>query len=195
MDIPLGNAIGNALEVEEAIDTLNGKGKNDFVEICLALATEMLYLAGKGNREVCYNMALESIKNGSAKQTFKNMIKAQGGDERVVDCTDYLPKSKYSYDIIARESGYISAINTEGYGLCALHLGAGRNKVGDSIDYSAGIILNKKTGDKIEKGEKIATLFANDKNLFAKAEETFLQSTQIDNCKPQSRPLILAKVE
>jgi len=195
MDIPLGNAIGNALEVKEAIETLNGNGKADFVEICIALATEMLYLSGKGDRNTCESLARKSLMDGSAKQTFKNMIKAQGGDERVVDDLSLLPKAKYNYDIRAEKSGYIYSVDAEKYGLCALSLGAGRNKVGDKIDFSAGIILNKKTGDKIEKGEVIATLYANDQGLFEKASQILLTATRMSDEKPTQRRLILAKVE
>ena len=195
MDIPLGRAIGNALEVKEAIETLKGNGEKDFLEVCIALATEMLYLAEKGARKTCEALAYKAIENGSALNTFKNMIKAQGGLEKVVDNTTLLGEAKYSYEVKAQKEGYITSVNTEGYGLSALNLGAGRNKVGDKIDYTAGIILNKKTGDFVQRGESIATLYANDKTLFAKAEEILLASTLIGDERPVERPLILARVE
>ena len=152
MDIPLGKAIGNALEVNEAVQTLKGNGEKDLLEVCIALAVEMLYLSGKGDRKTCETLVKDSISSGKALKTLKDMIKAQGGDERVVDDETLLPTAKYSRFVKAKSSGYINKVNTEGYGLSALTLGAGRNKVGDKIDYSAGIILNKKTGDKVEKG-------------------------------------------
>ncbi len=195
MDIPLGRAIGNALEVKEAIDTLKGNGEKDLLEVCIALATEMLYLAQKGSREDCKKTALQAIRDGSALNTFKSMIKAQGGNEEVVEDYSLFGKAEYSYEVKAKQSGYISSVNTEGYGLAALHLGAGRNRVGDKIDCTAGIILNKKTGDFIEKGELIATLYANNRSLFAKAEEIFLSSTKISDQKIAIRPLILDRVE
>lgn len=195
MDIPLGRAIGNALEVKEAIQALKGNGEKDFIEVCTALAVEMLYLAEKGDRKACKLLVEKAISNGSALNTFKNMIKAQGGLETVVEDTDLLGKAKYSYEVKAQKEGYITSVNTEGYGLSALNLGAGRNKVGDKIDYTAGIILNKKTGDFVQRGESIATLYANDKTLFAKAEEILLSSTVIEDKKMEERPLILARVE
>ena len=195
MDIPLGRAIGNALEVKEAIETLKGNGEKDFLEVCIALATEMLFLAGKGDRKTCEALAYKAIENGSALQTFKDMIKAQGGLEKVVDNTTLLGEAKYSHEVKSPKEGYITRVNTEGYGLSALNLGAGRNKVGDSIDYTAGIILNSKTGDFVKKGQVIAKLFASDKSLFAKAEEILLSSTVIEDKKMEERPLILARVE
>lgn len=195
MDVPLGRAIGNALEVEEAILTLKGKGESDFLEVCVALATEMLYLSGKGDRKSCKKQVLTAIESGNALKTFKKMIKAQGGDERVTDDTSLLPKAKFKRQVKAVKSGYINSVDTEKYGLSALTLGAGRNKVGDKIDYSAGIFLNKKTGDRVEKGEVIATLFTNSEETLAKAEEILLSATVILEEQPLKRQLILARVE
>ena len=195
MDIPLGRAIGNALEVKEAINTLKGSGEEDFKTVCIALATEMVYLAGKGSYEDCQKMVENSLSNGCALNVFKNMVKAQGGNEKVVEDLDVLGNAKYSHQVLAPNGGYISKVNTEGYGVSALLLGAGRNKLGDKIDYTAGIILNKKTGDRVEKGEVIATLYANDPTLFIKSEQKLLESTEITEEKPVKRPLILARVE
>ena len=195
MDIPLGRAIGNALEVKEAIETLKGNGEKDLVEVCTALAVEMLYLAEKGDRESCKRLVENAISNGSALKTFKNMIKAQGGLDSVVEDTGLLGVAKYSYEVKALKDGYITSVNTEGYGLSALNLGAGRNKVGDTIDYTAGIMLNKKTGDFVKKGETLAVLYANRKELFVKAEEILLASTVICDDKPVERPLILDRIE
>ncbi len=195
MDIPLGRAIGNALEVKEAIQTLKGQGEEDFKTVCSCLAVEMLYLSGKGDREYCQKLVSDVISSGKALETFKNMIKAQGGDQRVVEKIDLLPTAKYTRLVKAKSSGYINKVNTEGYGLSALTLGAGRNKVGDKIDYSAGIILNKKTGDYVEQGDVIATLHANDTSLFEKAEQILLSSTTITEQKPTERKLILARIE
>lgn len=195
MDIPLGKAIGNALEVKEAIQTLKGDGEEDFMAVCTALATEMLYLSGKGARNECELLVKDAVSSGKALKTFKDMIVAQGGNSKVIEDLSLLPTAKYTYLVKSTASGYINKVNTEGYGLSALTLGAGRNKVGDKIDYSAGIILNKKTGDRVEKGETIAVLHANDESLFEKAEQILLSSTIITQEKPNIRPLVLARIE
>ena len=195
MDVPLGNAIGNSLEVVEAIETLKGNGPEDFTEICVTLATDMLYLAGKGTREECEIAVKDSIRNGTALETFAKMVKAQGGDENCIYDTDKFPKAKFSYDVKASEDGYIYHVDTEGYGVASLLLGAGRNTKDDKIDYSAGILLKAKTGDKVEKGDIIAVLYANDERLFATAEKKLLVSTQICSEKPTKRPLVLARIE
>ncbi len=195
MDIPLGRAIGNSLEVKEAIETLKGKGERDLLEVCTALSVEMLYLSGKGDRDTCKKLVEESISSGKALETLRKMIKAQGGLDAVIDDTSLLGKAKYSHEVKATKDGYITSVNTESYGLTALALGAGRNKVGDKIDYTAGIILNKKTGDKVKEGDVLATLYTNDKTLFAKAEEIFVLATLISDKKPTNRPLVLARIE
>ncbi|MBR2337001.1 MAG: pyrimidine-nucleoside phosphorylase [Clostridia bacterium] len=195
MDIPLGRAIGNALEVKEAIDTLKGKGEKDFLEVCIALATEMLYLSGKDDKNRCEMLVKDALISGKALKTFKAMISAQGGNAEVIEDFSLLPTAKYTHSVKATASGYIDKVNTEGYGLSALSLGAGRNRVGDNIDYSAGIILNKKTGDWVNKGDVIAVLHANNSSLFKNAEEIFLSATQISEQKPMLRPLILDRVE
>ena len=195
MDIPLGKAIGNSLEVKEAIQTLKGNGSEDFVKVCTALSVEMLYLSGKGDRKECEKLVQDAISSGKALETLQKMIKAQGGNEKVVEDESLLPTAKFKREVKAKQGGYIYSVNTESYGLSALNLGAGRNKVGDKIDYSAGIILNKKTGDKVEKGEIIATLYSSAESLFDKAEEIFLSATVIKEEKPTERPLILARVE
>ncbi len=195
MDIPLGNAIGNSLEVKEAVATLNGKGPKDLTEVCLALASDMLYLAGKGNEKECRIMAENAIKDGSALEILKKMVKAQGGDASLIENTENFPKAKVVKGVFAPKSGYISKVDTEGYGIASLILGAGRTKIEDKIDYSAGIILKKKTGDKVEKGEEIAELYTNDENKIAEATAKFLASTEITEEKPAEEVLILGRVE
>jgi pyrimidine-nucleoside phosphorylase len=155
----------------------------------------MLYLSGKGDRDTCKKLVEESISSGKALETLRKMIKAQGGLDAVIDDTSLLGKAKYSHEVKATKDGCITSVNTESYGLTALALGAGRNKVGDKIDYTAGIILNRKTGDKVKVGDVIATLYANDQSLFAKAEEIFTLATLISDKKPINRPLVLARIE
>ncbi len=195
MDRPLGYAIGNSLEVIEAVETLKGNGVEDFTEVCLTLAGYMLSLAGKGDFETCKQLAKKAIDNGSALEVFKKTVIAQGGDVTLIENTEKFAKAKYSYSVKSVNSGYISKVNTESYGLASLALGAGRNTIEDKIDYSAGIILKHKTGDYVERGEEIATLYSNDEERFAKAEELLIAATTINQEKPISEPLIYCTVE
>jgi pyrimidine-nucleoside phosphorylase len=194
MDIPLGNAIGNSLEVIEAVNTLKGNGPKDFTVVCIALASSMLHLAGHGSEEECKQKVQTALSDGTALATFKKMVKAQGGKAEWLDDTSLFPKATICREVLAQKDGYITKIDTEGYGISALILGAGRNTKEDKIDYSAGIILNKKTGDKVEKGEVLATLYTNDETKLSSAQEKFIASTIISNEKPVLRPLILDKV-
>lgn len=195
MDRPLGANIGNSLEVIEAINTLNGNGPADFTEVCLILATNMIYLAGKGTMEECEAMVKKSIADGSALETLAKMVKAQHGDERVIYNPDLFEKAKYSREVKADKSGYIVRVDTEGYGIASLLLGAGRNTKEESIDFSAGITLVKKTGDRVEKGDVIAVMFTNDEKRFDSAVDRFMRSTEIGQNKPEERPLVFERVE
>lgn len=195
MDIPLGNAVGNALEVQEAISVLSGNGPADLTEVSLALAAHMLCLAGKGTLSACEEMAKNAIASGAALKTLAKMVKMQGGDERLVSQPQLFAKAQCSYAVCARESGYITAVNAESYGTASLLLGAGRNKKEDAIDLSAGIMLCKKTGDSVKKGEVIARLYAAREELFPAAENVLLAATKIGGEPPKKRPLILAVVE
>lgn len=195
MDRPLGYAIGNSLEVIEAVETLHGEGPEDFTEVCLLLAAHMLSLAGKGSVEECRQLAIRSIEDGSALQKLRETVAAQGGKVSLIDDPDTFVKAKYEYDVKSRQSGYIGRTDAEAYGLASLALGAGRNTIEDEIDYSAGIILRKKTGDFVEKGEVIATLYANDRALFHRAEELLLNATGLQENAPEEEPLVYAAVE
>ena len=195
MDRPLGYAIGNALEVIEAVETLNGRGPEDFTEVCLTLAGYMLSLAGKGSVEECKKLAKQAIKDGSALAKLRQTVAAQGGNAKLIDNPAKFAKAKYSYAVKSTARGYICKVDAEAYGLSSLALGAGRNTMEDKIDYSAGIILNRKTGDFVEAGEVIATLYANDKSKFAAAEKLLISATQIQENKPQDEPLVYCTVE
>ena len=194
MNRPLGCNIGNSLEVIEAVDTLKGKGPEDLTGVCISLAANMLYLAGKGDINECEALAAETIKNGSAFEKFKEMIAAQGGDVSVLDDTDKFEKATVIYEVKATEDGYIYNIDTEKYGIASVLLGAGREKKGDSIDYSAGIIMNKNTGDAVKKGETIATLLTNKQELCQNAEKTLLEAVTISSEKPELPPHVLARI-
>ena len=195
MDRPLGDAIGNTLEVKEAIDTLNGHGPADFTEICVILATNMLYLAGKGSIEECERLVKGALKDGSALETFKKMVKAQGGDVECIENPDKFAKAPFVMSVKSQKSGYIQHVDTEGYGISSLLLGAGRNTKEESIDFSAGIVLKKKTGDFVREGEEIAVMHTSEERRFAPALEKFYASTVIGDEEPQKRPIVLDRVE
>lgn len=195
MDKPLGYAIGNSLEVIEAVQTLHGQGPEDFTQVCLILAGHMLSLAGKGSVEECIGLAKDAIENGSALAKLIQTVEAQGGNVELIKNTSNFARAKYSHLVKSTQSGYICKADTESYGLASLVLGAGRNTAEDKIDYSAGIILNKKTGDFVEEGEVIATLYSNDKSAFANAQKILLAATAIQSAKPAEEPLIYGIVD
>ena len=194
MDRPLGNAIGNSLEVIEAIETLKGNGPKDLYDLSIALSANMLYLAGKGEYSRCEEMAKMSISDGTALAKLTEMVKAQGGNGDYIVNTENFNKAGYTYSVLSENAGYIQSVNAEAYGLASLNLGAGRSKIEDKIDYTAGIVLKKKTGDFVQKGEEIATLYANDKKLFERSKEIILNATKTGEEKPQPRPLIFATI-
>ncbi len=195
MDRPLGNAIGNTLEVIESVDVLKGRGPADLTELCLDLAADMLALTGEhGDREECFRKVEESVRSGAALDTLAKMVKAQGGDPEVIYNTEKFARAPYEYTVRAPRDGYITAVDTEGYGTASLLLGAGRNTMADKIDYSAGIMLAAKTGDYVKAGDPIATLYASDKSLFPRSEERLLAATTFGDEAPEERPLIFTKV-
>lgn len=194
MDIPLGHGIGNALEVMEAVDTLKGRGPEDLTEVCLSLAANMLYLAEKGTLEECRKMAEESIESGAALEKLIAMVQAQGGDASVIKDTDKFPKAAYSCEVKAEKSGYITHINTEQCGIASVALGAGRETKESVIDYAAGIVLNKKYGDRIDKGEILATLYAEKESYFTTASNMIQKAYTIGDTKPPKEPLVYARV-
>ena len=195
MDRPLGRAIGNTVEVVEAIETLRGEGPDDLSALCVALATNMLYLAGKGDMATCERLVRESIASGAALRVFARMVEAQGGDADTVVHPERLARAPYARTVVAPRDGYITHVDTEGYGTAALLLGAGRKAMEDTIDPTAGIILAAKTGDAVRKGEPIATLYASDEGLFDAAERTLLEATVIGDECPADVPLVLERIE
>lgn len=166
MSQPLGFAIGNALEVKEAIDTLKGKGPEDLLELCLALGSQMVLLAGRTNTvEEARELLEEAIVSGKALQTLKTFLQAQGGDPSVVDDVTKLPTANYQIAVPAKESGYISNIVADKIGVAAMLLGAGRATKESMIDLAVGIVLNKKIGDYVERGEALITIHSNEENV------------------------------
>ncbi len=196
MDRPLGYAIGNTLEVIEAIDVLCGRGPEDLTDICIALASDMLALTGEhGDRDACEVKVRDAIASGRALDTLARMVKAQGGDDTVIYHPEAFARATHEYTVKAPCDGYIVAVDTEGYGITSLLLGAGRNTMEDKIDYTAGIMLRAKTGDFVRAGDPIATLYTCDESRFAVAAQRLLASTTIGDEKPEERPLIFARVE
>ena len=195
MDRPLGNAIGNSLEVIEAIETLNGRGPADFTELCVALATHMLVISDRGTEQECRDAVLRVMADGSALDTFAAMVKAQGGDPDWIYHPEKFPTAPCSREVKAPADGYIVSVDCEGYGTAALLLGAGRNRKEDVIDPAAGILLHAKTGDAVKAGQPIATLYASREELLDGAEAKLLSSTVIGGDKPVARPLIVGVVE
>ncbi|MBQ8319343.1 MAG: pyrimidine-nucleoside phosphorylase [Clostridia bacterium] len=195
MDRPLGFAIGNSLEVKEAIETLKGEGPEDLTELCIALSAHILELAKKGEYSECEAMARAAIENGSAFAKLVEMVKAQGGDEGYILSPERFQTAAYSLDVKAEESGYIVKVDTESYGVASLLLGAGRNTKEDVIDPTAGIVLRKKTGEYVEKGETIATLYSGKKESLTAAAKRILAATKVGKNPPKMQPLVLDIVE
>ena len=194
MDTPLGHNIGNSLEVIESVEVLKGHGPADLTEVCYQLAANMLYLAGKGSLEECRRMAEEAVASGAAYEKLKQMFAAQGGDVSVLDDPDKFQKAKFSRPLIAAESGYLVRMNTEMVGNASVCLGAGRITKEDAIDFAAGIVLHKKTGDKVGQGECLATLYADHEEKFAAAEEMFRAALTFGP-EPEPVPaLVMARV-
>lgn len=194
MDVPLGHAIGNSLEVIEAVDTLKGQGPADLTEVCLSLAAHMLYMAGRGGLEECHQMAKEALEDGRGLNTLAEMVKAQGGDEAYILDTGRFPVSPCSYEVKAPKSGYITHIDTEACGIASVLLGAGRSKKEDSIDYQAGILLKKKYGESVEKGQVLAVLYASREALFEDASKEILNAYTIGLDPVVEEKLIYARI-
>ncbi len=194
MDRPLGNAVGNALEIMEVCRTLKGHGPADLTEICIDLAANMLFLAGKGSIEACKKLAHRQIANGEAFAKLKEMAAAQGGDVSVLDDNTKFAQPKVQHEVLAQGEGYLYSMNTEQCGIASVELGAGREKKEDSIDYSAGIILHKKVGDYVKTGDALATFYSADQGKCLSAEKLFESAVTIRPQAPKPVPVIHARV-
>jgi len=191
MEQPLGKAVGNSLEVREAIDCMKGEGEEDVLLLTETLGSYMLILAGKvQNLSEGKKLIHQVLHNGEAFEKFKQSVIEQGGDVRSIDEPQRLPNSKNREHIICPNSGYISAIDTEKVGTAAVYLGAGRFTKDDSIDYSAGIIVHRKIGDRVNKGEKLCTLYYNRKEHLKQAAGLVLEAYIISKNKPPPFKLI-----
>lgn len=191
MDQPLGHAVGNALEVREAIDTLRGEGPDDLLELSCVLGSYMLKAAGVADDlEEARERLENSVKNGDALKKLAELVKAQGGDETYVYNTDKLVKSSIIMDVNSEVSGYVEKIETEDIGRVSLVLGGGRENKDSVIDLSVGVVLHKKVGDKVEKGDAIATLYANDLDKLSVAKDILVNAYSITVTPAKSKPLI-----
>ena len=194
MDRPLGKNIGNALEVSEAVATLRGEGPEDLTAVCIELAANMLHLAGKGSVAECRDLAQGQIANGEGLAKLAEMVTAQGGDAAVIWDTSKFDAAPFRREVLVEESGYISAMNAERVGIASVALGAGREKKGDPIDMAAGIILERKTGDYVEKGEVLATLLTSDEKRLDDGERIFREALSFGHEQPVLEPLFFARV-
>ncbi len=190
MDVPLGKNIGNSLEVIESIEILKNKGDDELRMLCIELAANMASMAlGKEINEM-RNLAEKALADGTAFEKFKQWIKAQGGNTQWIDNLCLFPKAKYEKNIIAKKDGYITHIDTEKTGLACVKLGGGRQKKEDLIDFSAGIIMHKKTGDYVVSGEKIAALYTNNDSLIKEAAECFDSAITFGENQPRKQRLV-----
>lgn len=191
MSEPLGHAIGNSLEVIEAIELLKGNIKGDLLKLCLNISAAMIYLGGGASGvEEGFALAENAISSGRALQKLAEMIEYQGGNKLVIDDYSLFPKAEIYSEIKAESSGYIESIDAEYIGLASQHSGAGRASKDDEIDHSAGIRLLAKRGDKLEHSDTIAIVYSSDEKKLKQACDEVLRAYTISDCEPKSEPLI-----
>lgn len=190
MDLPLGNAIGNSLEVREAIETLQGKGPQDFTQLCLVLAANMLFVAQRGTMEQCMEQASQALYSGTALTKFNAMVQAQGGRPE----PELLALSPCKKTVCAQRQGYITKMETRQCGIASVVLGAGRAKKEDPVDYGAGILLHVKPGDRVEAGQPLATLYAAGEHLLEQGAQLLEEAIAIGEQPRPPMPLIYARI-
>ncbi|WP_108672322.1 pyrimidine-nucleoside phosphorylase [Peribacillus acanthi] len=194
MSQPLGYAIGNALEVKEAIDTLKGEGPEDLTELCLVLGSHMVYLADKASSlEEARKMLVEVMENGAALEKFKIFLSSQGGDGSVIDDPTKLPKAQFTFELEAKEDGYVKEIVADEVGTAAMLLGAGRATKESVIDLAVGLMLNKKIGDKVKKGESLVTIHSNFEDV-EKVKEMLYENIIVSSEKVEKPTLIYKEI-
>jgi pyrimidine-nucleoside phosphorylase len=195
MNEPLGRAVGNALEVREAIDTLHGGGPHGFRHHCLRVVAELLVLVGRAeDLEAGKAQAADTITSGAAWEKFLAFVEAQGGDTSYVKQPDRLPQAEIARPMEAAESGYLQKVNAAQVGMAVVDLGGGREKKGQPIDHAVGLVLHKKIGDRIEQGEPIYTLYANDEQRLQEARERLRAAYVISPQEVEPLPLFYGRV-
>lgn len=196
MDTPLGYGIGNSLEVMESMDVLKGKGPKDLTEVCMQLAANMLYLIGvHDDLEECRKAAEKSIEDGSAFEAFCTMVKEQGGDDSVLRDYTKFAQAPYKQEVLADKDGFVVKMNAEEVGVTSVVLGAGRETKESDIDFSAGLVIHKKPGDEVKKGESLVTLYTSKESALKEAERMYREAVTIGSEKPAVEPLVYARVE
>jgi pyrimidine-nucleoside phosphorylase len=195
MDQPLGNMIGNSLEIVEAVDVLRGSGPEDLRELCLHLAAWMLYL-GEAAKTIAEGKQTSRglISSGKALEKFRQMLQLQGGDVRVIDDVKRLPQAQQTVRVSSTNTGYVSSMQCENIGTACVILGGGRERKEDSVDPSVGITLHKKVGDRIEKGEPIATIHYNEHSRAERARQLIAASCVISDVSPSAHPPLIHRV-
>lgn len=196
MNQPLGYAVGNALELREALDTLHGNGPEDFYEHCMEIASHMLVIGGKAQdlREG-RDLAEEALREGRAWQQFRTLVQAQGGDVSMVDHPEKLPVAPFIEEVYAGQEGHLSAINAREVGETSVDLGAGRAKKGDPIDHAVGIVVHRKVGDFIRQGDRLFTIHASDRSKLMQAKERLLAALSWSTAPVQPLPLFYGVIQ
>jgi pyrimidine-nucleoside phosphorylase len=195
MDQPLGNMIGNALEVVEVVDVLRGGGPQDLRDLCLELAAWMLHLGGvsktvaEGKQE-----SAKLLASGKALERFRQMVELQGGDPRVVDDPKILPQARHSQQVLSAKEGYIASLQCEQVGTACVILGGGRERKEDSVDPAVGIALHRKVGDRVAAGEPIATIYYNSGSRVERAQQLLEESCGISDSPPSEKRLLIHRV-
>jgi pyrimidine-nucleoside phosphorylase len=196
MDQPLGRAVGNALEVVEAVDMLRGKAPADYTEVTLALTAEMLVLGGKASTPQQARALLQrAVDDGSALRKLQEIVQAQGGDPRAIDDYSRLPQARATVDVASPADGFVTGIETEAVGLAAVALGAGRQKVDSVIDPAVGFTLLRKVGEPVKAGEPIVRVHYNDEGPLKDVKERLLAAYRFGPVAPAPRPLIVERLE
>lgn len=194
MHEPLGKYVGNSLEVIEAIEALKGIHDEKFMALCLEIASYMVELSGKMTREKAKDALRQNLESGKALEKFRDLVRAQGGDERVVDNPwEFLPVAEKKIDFKAKKSGYITNIDTEKVGIASIMLGAGRKKKEDIIDHSVGLKILKKLGDEVSSGDTIAVIYASENSDVESALKLLEEAYIIGDVRPE-KPLMIYEV-
>lgn len=190
MDAPLGYAVGNSLEVVEAVKVLTGKAHGPLRDICVSLAAEMVSLVKKISSEEAKALVVETLDSGAAFEKFKEWIAAQGGDTRYLCDTAIFPAARYTREVHAKRDGFITAIDAEKVGICSVLLGAGREKKEDVIDHAAGVTLSCTVGDYVKAGDVLCTLYTNNETRLDASEALYLDAVVIGEAKSEAVPLV-----
>lgn len=196
MNQPLGFAVGNALEVVEAVETLHGEGPPDFREHCLEIAARILTLASEDQEiEQARDLAQRALADGSALEKFRQLVQAQGGDASVVDSLERLPQAAYIQEVASPEAGFLAEIHAREVGLTAMQLGAGREKKGDPVDHAVGVVVHHKAGDRVESGEPLFTVHTRSETEAQAAIVRVLNAHKIQVAPVEAPPLFYEVVE